>query len=302
LLEAFNRQLMHFINIKIKGSNIIEKLFADNLPAPFLSLFIDDCIANGKDYNAGGARYNTSYIQGVGMGTITDSLTAIRYHVFDRKTVTMQEMLDALRTNFVGYEELHYDLVYNTPKYGNDLEYADENLVKVFEMYYDAINGRPTPRGGTYRINLLPTTCHVYFGSKMNASPDGRNAREPVSEGISPVQGADHQGPTSVINSAAKIDHIRTGGTLLNQKFTPAFFRNDDDIAKLGNLVRSYFRLDGHHIQFNVVSADTLRDAQQHPEKYRDLIVRVAGYSDYFNDLGEDLQNEIIRRTEHEVL
>lgn len=302
LLEAFNRQLMHFINIKIKGSNIIEKLFADNLPAPFLSLFIDDCIANGKDYNAGGARYNTSYIQGVGMGTITDSLTAIRYHVFDRKTVTMQEMLDALRKNFVGYEELHYDLVYNTPKYGNDLEYADENLVKVFEMYYDAINGRPTPRGGTYRINLLPTTCHVYFGSKMNASPDGRNAREPVSEGISPVQGADHQGPTSVINSAAKIDHIRTGGTLLNQKFTPAFFRNDDDIAKLGNLVRSYFRLDGHHIQFNVVSADTLRDAQQHPEKYRDLIVRVAGYSDYFNDLGEDLQNEIIRRTEHEVL
>ena len=176
------------------------------------------------------------------------------------------------------------------------------NLIRVFEMYYDAVNGRPSPRGGTYRINLLPTTCHVYFGSKIRALPDGRRAKEPVSEGVSPVQGADHKGPTSVIKSVAKMDHIRTGGTLLNQKFTPSFFKDEESIVKLSQLVRSYFRLDGHHIQFNVVSAETLRDAQKHPEKYRDLIVRVAGYSDYFNDLGADLQNEIIRRTEHEMI
>jgi trans-4-hydroxy-L-proline dehydratase len=302
LLEAFAKQLNHFINIKIKGSNIIEKLFASYLPVPFLSLFIDDCIANGRDYNAGGARYNTSYIQGVGLGSITDSLAGLRYHVYDNKTVSMSVMLDALQKNFESYDDLLYALVYNTPKYGNDDDYADEILVKVFEMYYDAVNGRPTPRGGTYRINLLPTTCHVYFGSKIKALPDGRKAHEPLSEGVSPVQGADRKGPTSVIKSVAKIDHIRTGGTLLNQKFTPSFFKDDDSIIRLSQLVRSYFRLDGHHIQFNVVSAEILRDAQQHPEKYRDLIVRVAGYSDYFNDLGEDLQNEIIRRTEHEVL
>ncbi len=302
LLDAFNRQLRHFINIKIKGSNIIEKIFALYMPAPFLSLLIDDCVSNGKDYNAGGTRYNTSYIQGVGMGTITDSLTALQYHVFDRKTISLKKMLDAIEMNYKGHEDLHYELVYNTPKYGNDDAYADENLVRVFEMYYDAVDGMPSPRGGTYRINLLPTTCHVYFGSKIRALPDGRMSKEPVSEGVSPVQGSDHQGPTSVIKSVAKIDHIRTGGTLLNQKFTPSFFKDDESIQKLGQLIRSYFRLDGHHIQFNVVSADTLRDAQKHPEKHRDLIVRVAGYSDYFNDLGEDLQDEIIRRTEHEVL
>jgi len=300
LLNAYERQIRYFADLKIKGSNIIEKIFATRLPVPFLSLLIDDCIAGGRDYNAGGARYNTNYIQCVGMGTVTDCLTALRYQVFDKKKISMQEMLTALACNFENQDDLRKALIYDTPKYGNDDEYADEQVVRVFEMVYDSINGRPSPRGATYRINLLPTTCHVYFGSKTGALPDGRKSGEPVSEGVSPVQGADRKGPTSVIKSVAKIDHIRTGGTLLNQKFTPSFFKNDDSIARLGQLVRSYFRLDGHHIQFNVVSAETLRDAQKSPEKYRDLIVRVAGYSDYFNDLGEDLQNEIILRTEHE--
>ena len=146
---------------------------------------------------------------------------------------------------------------------------------------------------------MLPTTSHVYFGSKIDALPDGRKAKEPLSEGISPVQGADRNGPTAVLKSASKIDHILTGGTLLNQKFTPSFFNDNESIARLTHLIRGYFRLDGHHVQFNVVSAKTLKEAQKNPEKYRDLIVRVAGYSDYFNDLSTDLQNEIIRRTEH---
>jgi formate C-acetyltransferase len=302
LMDAYKLQENHFADIKIKGNNIIEKLFAQNLPAPFLSLIIDDCIKNGTDYNAGGARYNTSYMQGVGLGSLTDSLTAIKYHVFDNKNISMAEFLKALENNFEGFENLRYQLIYETPKYGNDDDYADDQTRLIFEIFYNSVNGRPTARGGTYRINLLPTTSHVYFGSVINALPDGRKAGEPLSEGISPVQGADKNGPTSVIKSAAKIDHIRTGGTLLNQKFSPAFFEDDDSIVKLSQLVRSYFRLDGHHIQFNVVNAETLKDAQKHPEKYRDLIVRVAGYSDYFNDLGEDLQNEIIRRTEHEVV
>jgi len=300
LMDAYKLQENHFADIKIKGNNIIEKLFAQNLPATFLSLIIDDCIKNGTDYNAGGARYNTSYMQGVGLGSLTDSLTAIKYHVFDEKNISMAEFLKALENNFESFEKLRYELIYETPKYGNDDDYADDQTRLIFEIFYNSVNGRPTARGGTYRINLLPTTSHVYFGSVINALPDGRKAGEPLSEGISPVQGADKNGPTSVIKSASKIDHIRTGGTLLNQKFSPAFFEDDDSIVKLSQLVRSYFRLDGHHIQFNVVNVETLKDAQKHPEKYRDLIVRVAGYSDYFNDLGEDLQNEIIRRTEHE--
>ncbi|MFC2125664.1 glycyl radical protein, partial [Bacteroidota bacterium] len=300
LLEAYRTQVNHFIDIKIKGNNIIEKIFADHLPVPFLSLIIDDCVKNGKDYNAGGARYNTSYIQGVGLGSVTDSLTALKYNVYDECTCLMPDILEALQKDFIGHEDLHFNLVYKTPKYGNDDDYADAQLTDVFEIFYNAVNGRPTARGGIFRINLLPTTCHVYFGKVTNALPDGRKAGVPVSEGISPVQGADQNGPTSVVKSAAKIDHLRTGGTLLNQKFTPSFFNSDESIRKVSGLVRSYFRMNGHHIQFNVVDAGTLRDAQEHPENYRDLIIRVAGYSDYFNDLGKDLQDEIIQRTEHE--
>ncbi|MFO7842669.1 MAG: glycyl radical protein [Bacteroidales bacterium] len=300
LIEAYNKQLNYFADIKLKGNNIIEKLYAEELPVPFLSLIIEDCISNAKDYNAGGARYNTSYVQGVGLGSITDSLASIAYHVFDKQKITLNELLEALQNNFEGFEQLRHDLIYETPKYGNDDDYADQYAVHVFDIFHDAINGKPTFRGGKYRINMLPTTSHVYFGSVMIATPDGRKAFEPLSEGISPFQGADKKGPTAVLKSAAKIDHLKTGGTLLNQKFSPSFFKDDQSITKLAHLIRSYFRMDGHHIQFNVVSAKTLRDAQRHPEKYTDLIVRVAGYSDYFNDLGESLQNEIIRRTEHE--
>ncbi len=302
LLEAYQKQLNFFIDIKIEGNKIIEQLFAERIPVPFLSLIIDDCITSGVDYNAGGARYNTSYIQGVGLGSITDNLTSIYYHVFDKKDIDMKTMLDAAHANFEGYDDLRYELVYETPKYGNDDDYADRFAVEVFNMFYDSVNGRPTYRGGKFRINMLPTTSHVYFGSVMGAMPDGRKAKQPLSEGISPFQGADKKGPTAVLKSAAKIDHIKTGGTLLNQKFAPSFFNEPSSIRKLNQLIRSYFRLDGHHIQFNVVSANTLRDAQKHPEKYTDLIVRVAGYSDYFNDLGESLQNEIINRTAHEEI
>jgi formate C-acetyltransferase len=227
-------------------------------------------------------------------------LTSIRYNIYDQKRFTWKELLNAMDTDFKGFEKIQHDLIYETPKYGNDDDYADKQAVDVFEIYYDSVNGRPNTRGGVHRINMLPTTSHVYFGSVTGAMPDGRNGRMPLSEGISPFQGADHRGPTSVIKSASRIDHLRTGGTLLNQKFSPSFFEDEESYNNLTALIRSYFSLDGHHIQFNVVNADTLRDAQMHPERYRDLIVRVAGYSDYFNDLGEDLQNEIIRRTEHE--
>jgi len=300
LQDAFKRQLRHFIDIKLRGNNIIEQLYATYMPVPFLSVLIDDCVKKGKDFNCGGARYNTNYIQGVGIGTITDSLTAIQHHVFEKKSITMGDLLKSLSTDFNGIEPTRLLLVNKTPKYGNDEDCADGLMRWVFDAFYDVVNGRKNTKGGVYRINLLPTTCHVYFGSVTGATPDGRKAWTPLSEGISPVQGADRHGPTAVLKSAAKMDHVRTGGTLLNQKFSPQLLEGEKGIDNLAHLVRSYFTLGGHHIQFNVVDAQTLRDAQAHPEQHRDLIVRVAGYSDYFCDLGKSLQDEIIARTEHQ--
>ena len=299
LLAAFRQHLDYFVDVKIKGNNVIERLYAEILPVPFLSLLISDCIVKGKDYNDGGARYNTNYIQGVGLGTVTDSLTAIKYQVYDEKQVTINELLDALRVDFKGYESLRQRLLNKTPKYGNDDDYADSVMRTVFEAYFGAIDGRPNTKGGKYRINLLPTTVHVYFGKMVGATADGRKACEPLSEGVSPVQGADRKGPTAVVKSVSKIDHARTGGTLLNQKFAPELLEDAVGLDKLASLIRTYFRLDGHHIQFNVVNGETLREAQKHPEKYGDLLVRVAGYSDYFVNLSTELQNEIIKRTEH---
>lgn len=296
--NAYSRQINHFIDIKIKGNQIIERIWAQN-PAPFLSILIDDCIKKGKDYNDGGAKYNTSYIQIVGMGSITDCLASLKYNIFDNKIISMKDLIKALDNNFKGDEVIHQRLLNKTPKYGNDNEYADTLTTHVFETVYKAIDNRPNTRGGVHHINLLPTTVHVYFGQVTGATPDGRMAYTPLSEGISPVQGMDINGPTAVIKSAGKIDHLRTGGTLLNQKFAPSFFLKENSYNNLAHLIRAYFEMNGHHVQFNVVSAHTLRAAQKEPEKYRDLIVRVAGYSDYFVDLGTDLQDEIIRRTEH---
>ncbi len=301
-MHAFRTQVNHFVDVKIRGSNVIERLYAEYLPVPFLSLLIDDCIAKGKDYNAGGARYNTSYIQGVGIGTVTDSLSAIRHHVFGEEAMRMADLLRVLAADFRDFEKTRLLLLNKTPRYGNDDDEADGIMRSVFEIYFKAIDGRPNTRGGTYRINLLPTTCHIYFGAVTGATPDGRKAWTPVSEGISPVQGADRHGPTAVLMSAAKMDHVRTGGTLLNQKFTPKILEGEKGVDTLVALIRSYFRLGGHHIQFNVVDAATLLEAQEHPEEHRDLIVRVAGYSDYFCDLGRSLQDEIIARTEHNSL
>ncbi|WP_299976906.1 trans-4-hydroxy-L-proline dehydratase [Desulfobacula sp.] len=298
LFDAYKKQLEHFINIKIKGSNIIEQINAKYMPVPLLSLVTEDCIKNAKDYNQGGARYNTSYIQGVGMGTITDCFSSLKYNVYDNSRVSMEKLLDALKKNFEENDLLLYRLD-QAPKYGNDDDYADAILKRVFNAFHGLVTNRPNAKGGVHRINLLSTTCHVYFGEITGALPDGRKKGVPFSEGISPVQGADRCGPTAVLKSVAKIDHLKTGGTLLNQKFLPDLFKEKKELQALVHLIRSYFKMDGHHVQFNVVAEKTLRDAQKHPENYQDLIVRVAGYSDYFVDLTKALQEEIILRTAH---
>ena len=299
LFRAFETQLRHLIDVKIRGNQGIERLYASEMPAPFLSVLTDDCITNGRDYNAGGARYNNTFIQAVGIGTITDSLAAIRRLVLEEQKLALPDLVAALDADFAGNEPLRARLVNRMPKYGNDDDGADDVMVRVFETAFRLIDGRPTVKGGTYRLEMLPTTCHVYFGSVCGATSDGRKATLPLSEGISPVQGADRRGPTAVFRSAGKMDHVKTGGTLLNMKFSPAILAGEEGIDRLAHLVRSYFRADGHHVQFNVVSADTLRKAKANPEAHRGMIVRVAGYSDYFCDLSEALQDEIITRTEH---
>lgn len=301
IFNAYKKQLEHFVNIKIKGSNIIERIYANHLPVPFLSILIDDCIKKGKDYNDGGARYNTSYIMPVGLGTLTDCMSAIKFYIFDQKKVSFNELLEALSKNFEGYEPLRQRLWNKTPKFGSDDNYADELARKLFNMIFESVEGRKNTRNGEYHVNYLSTTCHVYFGAVTGATPDGRKAKTPVSDGISPVQGVDRNGPTAVIKSVSKMDHVLTGGTLLNLKFNPTLFEGEDGIEKLAQLIRTHFRLGSHHVQFNIITAEILREAQKNPEKYRDLIVRVAGFSEYFCNLSRAVQDEIISRTEHLV-
>lgn len=300
LYDAFVSQLNMIVDLKNRVNNYIERMFASHMPAPFLSVVIRDCIVKGKDYYNGGPRYNTNYIQCCGIGTISDSLSAIKTQVFDQRTITMEQLMNAMSCNFKGHEALRLRLQNKTPFFGNDDDRADHLMQRVYASLFDAIDGKPNTKGGVYHLNMLSTTCHIYFGKMLGATPNGRLAGKPISDGTSPSHGADRNGPTAVIKSLGKMDQIKSGGTLLNQRFLPDLLATKEDISKLVHLIRTYFRLDGHHIQFNIVDTKTLKKAQASPDDYRDLLVRVAGYSDYFVDLDEYHQQEIIERTEHE--
>ena len=300
LYEAYHKQMLYFVNMKLAVNNYIERMFSLYAPATFLSLFIDDCITRGRDYYSGGARYNTTYIQCTGLGTTTDCLSTLKKHVFEDKRYTMDELLKAVSENFAGNEKMRQFIINRTPFFGNDNDYADSIAVKVYDDLVDAIEGHPNTRGGKTQLNMLSTTCHNYFGSVCGASVNGRLAHFAISDGTSPAHGADTNGPTAVIKSLGKLDQTKSGGTLLNVRFVPTLLKRDEDLRKLVSLIRAYFSMGGHHIQFNIVDTQTLLDAQKQPENYKDLLVRVAGYSDYFNDMTEQLQNEIIARTENE--
>ena len=323
LYDAYHKQMLYFVNMKLGVNNYIERMFSLYAPATFLSLFIDDCITRGRDYYSGGARYNTTYIQCTGLGTTTDSLSTLKKHVFEDKKFTMDEILSALASNWgqefnaaqgqepdgdndklsiphFQLEKMRQFIMNHTPFFGNDDDYADDIAVKVYDDLVEAIEGHPNTRGGTTQLNMLSTTCHNYFGSVCGASCNGRLAHFAISDGTSPAHGADTNGPTSVIKSLGKLDQTKSGGTLLNVRFVPTLLKREEDLHKLVSLIRTYFRLGGHHIQFNIVDTQTLLDAQQTPDDYKDLLVRVAGYSDYFNDMTEQLQNEIIARTEND--
>lgn len=298
--KAFYKQLAYIINLKIKVSNEIDQLFATKSPAPFLSVVIDDCISKGKDYYNAGPRYNTNYIQCTGLATVTDSLSAIKTHVFDKNTFKMEEMLKELISNFENQEIMRQTIINNTPFFGNDKEEADIIAKRVYDDLLYLIDGKSNSKGGKFHLNMLSTTCHIYFGKVLGATPNGRLAYKSISDGTSPSHGCDTNGPTAVIKSLSKIDQTKSGGTLLNMRFLPSLLKREEDLIKLGHLIRSYFKLGGHHIQFNIVDTATLYAAQKNPEEYKDLLVRMAGYSDYFNDMNADLQQEIIERTQNE--
>ena len=312
LYEAYHKQMLYFVNMKLAVNNYIERMFSLYAPATFLSLFIDDCITRGRDYYSGGARYNTTYIQCTGLGTITDCLATLKKHVFEDKKFTMDELLKAVASNWgrdencqlstvnSQLEKMRQFIMNRTPFFGNDDDYADSIAVKVYDDLVKAIEGHPNTRGGKTQLNMLSTTCHNYFGSVCGASVNGRLAHFAISDGTSPAHGADTNGPTAVIKSLGKLDQTKSGGTLLNVRFVPSLLKRDEDLKKLVSLIRAYFSMGGHHIQFNIVDTQTLLDAQQQPDDYKDLLVRVAGYSDYFNDMTEQLQNEIIARTEND--
>ncbi len=300
LYEAFVKQLNFVVDQKVRVSNYIDQMFAKYAPAPFLSVVIDDCIAKGKDYYNGGPRYNTNYIQCTGLGTVTDSLSAIKHHVFEKNTFSMDKILTAVSKDFDGEEILRQTIMNNTPFFGNDAPYADNIALTVYDDLLKAIDGKPNTKGEQFYLNMLSTTCHVYFGKVMGATPNGRLAGKSISDGTSPSHGADTHGPSAVVKSLTKLDQTMSGGTLLNLRFLPSLLKRDQDIAKLSQLIRSYFALGGHHVQFNIVDTATLYAAQQNPDDYKDLLVRMAGYSDYFNDMNADLQQEVIDRTENE--
>ena len=300
LYAAFHKQLSYVIDQKIRVSNYIDRMFAKYAPAPFLSVVIEDCISKGRDYYDGGPRYNTSYFMCTGLGTTTDSMTAVKKHIFEDKTFSMEQLLDALVKNFEGEAFMRQTIMNRTPFFGNDDDYADTIARRVYDDLLNLIDGQPNIRGGTYHLNMLSTTCHVYFGKVLGATANGRLAGKSISDGTSPSHGADTNGPSAVIKSLSKIDHTKSGGTLLNQRFLPSLLKRDEDLKKLGQLIRSYFTLGGHHIQFNIVDTATLLAAQKNPDDYKDLLVRMAGYSDYFNDMNADLQQEVIERTQNE--
>lgn len=299
LMDAYKKQLAYNIEFIVKYVNIKDKVYADNFHNPYVSSTLLGCIENGLDMTQGGAKYNFNSISGRGLGTVTDSLSVIKKLVFDKKDLTMSELINALNYNYKDREKIRQILLNRAPKYGQDDDFADNIARDIAEMFCDEVSKYSTIRGGIFRPSFFSYGMHVVEGSFLGATPDGRCAGEPVSNSISPSNGAETKGPTAVLKSCAKINHRKiSNGCSLNMKFLPSLLRTEKDIRNFAYLIKTYFELGGMHIQFNVVDNKILRDAQKNPEKYKDLVVRVSGYSAYFVDLGKSIQNEIIARTE----
>jgi formate C-acetyltransferase len=300
LEAAYYAQLVHFVKLMVKGCNVVDAVHAERLPSPFLSLVVDNCVEQGHDVTRGGACYNFSGVQGVQVANVGDSLAAVRQAVFEEGWLSAEDLLAALRADFDGREALRQRLLNRVPKYGNDDDRVDSLSKKWADCYSDLVAQHQNTRGGVYQPGFYTVSAHVPMGANVGATPDGRRAGAPLADGgLSPSAGRDRKGPTAVLRSVSKINlELASNGTLLNMKFLPSFFESAQALDKFVALLRGFCALKIPHVQFNVISAETLRQAQENPDEYRHLVVRVAGYSAYFSELDEDLQDEIIRRTE----
>ncbi|MDY2625644.1 MAG: pyruvate formate lyase family protein [Coriobacteriales bacterium] len=298
VLDAYRAQLEFFVNWHVTMANMFEYASRDTIPVPLVSAMMDGCMEKGVDCMSGGAKYNSVGVAGVGIGTTADSLNVIRELVYERGECTGRELYDAIMANWEGYDDLRDKARNEVPHYGNGDPEADAMAKWVADLWCSTVNACIGPRG-KWKAGLWSIARHVADGKVTNATPDGRKLGDPLSDGISPIQGADHNGPTGVLRSVATIDHGAChNGTLLNMRFHPTALANEEDVTKFVSLVRTYFEMGGMELQFNMVSADTMRKAQRDPEDYKDLVVRVAGFSAYFTELHPGLQDEVISRTE----
>ncbi len=299
--KALMTQIDFFFGRMLTCCEIVEKAHAEILPSPLLSGVVDDCLEKAMDVTAGGAIYNLSGIQVIQCANVADSLAALKTLVYDEQIIDREALHKALLSNFEGNEVMRQRLLNKAPKYGNDIEWVDEIAHKWIKIFADKFNGHKNARGGVYHTGMYTVSAHVPMGQNVGATPDGRFSKEPLADGgMSAVYGRDMKGPTALLRSVARVDSsLGSNGTLLNMKFLPSFFKTDEGINKFVSMIKAFVELKIGHVQFNVVNAEELRSAQQNPEKYKSLTIRVAGYTAYFTELAHDLQNEIIARTSY---
>ncbi|MEH4565000.1 formate C-acetyltransferase [Klebsiella oxytoca] len=305
LINQIRDKIRYYIKLMVEGSNICDIGHRDWAPVPLLSSFIEDCVQHGQDITAGGARYNFSGVQGIGIANLSDSLHALKGMVFEQKRLSFAELIAVLKANFQTPEgeKIRARLINRFEKYGNDIDEVDNISADLLRFYCKEVEQYQNPRGGQFTPGSYTVSAHVPLGSVVGATPDGRLAGEQLADGgLSPMLGQDVQGPTAVLKSVSKLDNfLLSNGTLLNVKFTPATLAGDSGLNKLADFLQAFTRLRLQHIQFNVVNADTLRDAQQRPQDFAGLVVRVAGYSAFFVELSQEIQDDIIRRTAHQL-
>lgn len=305
LVEQIRQKISHYVRLMAQGSNICDIGHRDWAPVPLLSSFIEGCLNSGKDITEGGARYNFSGVQGIGIANLSDSLHALKGMVFDQQRLTFDELLASLKENFASEEgrAIRARLINRFEKYGNDVDEVDLISADLLRYYCKEVEQYRNPRGGQFTPGSYTVSAHVPLGAVVGATPDGRFAGEQLADGgLSPMLGQDHQGPTAVLKSVSKLDNtLLSNGTLLNVKFTPSTLEGQQGLNKLADFLGAFTRLKLQHIQFNVVNAEQLREAQKRPQDFAGLVVRVAGYSAFFVELSREIQDDIIGRTAHQL-
>ncbi len=301
--DAYMDQLKYWVDWYVAINNAYELVAREFMPQPLISSMMTGCMESGRDVMYGGAKYNSTGISGIGLGNVIESLNIIDEAVFRREMCTGRELLEAIRNDWEGYEDLRQRLLTEIVHYGNGDAYADRYTKFVAEGFADYVATKTGPRGNKYSAGMFPVTLNIVYGKFTGATPDGRHSGEPLSDGISAVQGLDVSGPTAILSSVTRFDHQKySNGVLLNMKFSPASIAGEEGMRKLIDLMSTYFfELGGAEMQLNIVSADTLREAQKHPEDYKDLVVRIAGFSAYFTEVYKAAQDDLIKRTELQV-